>query len=444
VCHRDLPARRSNGGRVIRVTGSNRYPFPVRNPIHISRSTSRALHAGTILLLLSSALGATAARAQEVRPLTRAEAIDAALRRGVRLPAARADTLVAAAELITARTLANPTLSASYTKSVPQYHAELELPLPFPWIRNARVGSARYAVTAARLRYRFARASAVLEADTAYTLAQAALARMSLSARTAADADTLLRMAIARRDAGDASDLDVELARVNAGQQANAAANDSLELRSTLLDLQLAIGLTGDSVEALPADSLTVPPSSESMGGEPLSVAAATAGLEAATLGLTAERRAAWGIPSLLAGVEAHDPTGSEPGLLPVIGVALPIPLFDRNRGALATASAERERAVAELALARLESRVEIAQARRAQSSALGRVARGQRVVQSALRVATMSLTAYREGASTLPNVLEAQRNARDILAQYIDDLARAWIATATLRALTLTTTATP
>jgi cobalt-zinc-cadmium efflux system outer membrane protein len=390
-------------------------------------------------LLLAIALGAPTAGAQEARPLTRAAAIDAALSKGVRLPAARADTLVAAAELLTARTLANPTLTASYSKSVPQYHAELELPLPFPWIRNARVGAARFAVTAARLRYSFARASAILEADTAYTLAQAALARTALSARTAADADSLLRMAIARRDAGDASDLDVELAKVNAGQQANAAASDSLELRSALLDLQLAIGLTGDSVEAIPADSLTLPPAADSASGEPLGVAAAMAGLEAATLGLTAERRAAWGVPSLLAGVEAHDPTGSEPGLLPVIGVAVPLPLFDRNRGALATAAAEHERATAELALARLESRVEVAQARRAQSAALGRVARGSTVLQSALRVASMSLTAYREGASTLPNVLEAQRNARDIRAQYIDDLARARIASATLRALTLT-----
>jgi outer membrane protein TolC len=65
-------------------------------------------------------------------------------------------------------------------------------------------------------------------------------------------------------------------------------------------------------------------------------------------------------------------------------------------------------------------------------------------VVESANRVAAMSMTAYREGAATLPNVLEAQRNARDILAQYIDDLARAWIATATLRALTLTASPNP
>ena len=144
-------------------------------------------------------------------------------------------------------------------------------------------------------------------------------------------------------------------------------------------------------------------------------------------------------MPMLLAGIETHDPSGSEPGILPVVGVALPLPFFDRNRGGIVIASAERERAVAELALARLESRTRVAQAERTLAAARARVERGRALVESANRVAAMSLTAYREGASTLPNVLEAQRNARDILAQYIDDLARAWIATATLRALTLT-----
>jgi cobalt-zinc-cadmium efflux system outer membrane protein len=395
-----------------------------------------------LAVLLVGAAGAAASRAgaQQARvPLSRAAAIEAALTRGVRLPTAQADTLVAAAQLLTARALGNPVLTASYSKSTPQYHAELELPLPFPWIRNARIGSARLGATAARLRYSAARASAALDADTSYTLAVAAIARTTLSARTAADADTLLRMAIARRDAGDASDLDVELARVNAGQQANAAASDSLTLRSALLDLQLAIGLTGDTVEAFPTDSLGAPPVVDSLHGETLGVAAAAASLPAATLGLTAERRATWAAPSILAGIETHDPSGSEPGILPLFGVALPLPLFDRNRGAVATAAAERQRALSELALARLESRIQIAQARRAQSAALARIARGRTVVESANRVATMSLTAYREGASTLPNVLEAQRNARDIVAQYVDDLARAWIATATLRALTLT-----
>ena len=377
-------------------------------------------------------------------PLTRAAAIEAAVTHGVRLPAAEADTLVAAAQMITARTLANPALTANYTKSAPQYHVELELPIPSPWIRNARIGSARFAIAAARLRYSFARAPAALDADTSYTLAVAAMARASLSARTAADADTLLRMAIARRDAGDASDLDVELARVNAGQQANAAASDSLALQSALLDLQLAIGLADDSAGVWPTDSLTAPPAADTAVGEPLGVAAAAASLRAATSGLTAERRATWAAPSLIAGIETHDPTGSEPGILPVIGVALPLPFFDRNRGAVAAAAAEQRRATAELALVRLESRTEVARARREQGAALARIARGRSVVASATRVAAMSMTAYREGASTLPNVLEAQRNARDILAQYVDDLARAWIASATLHALTLTASPTP
>ena len=182
-----------------------------------------------VLGVAASALSASSGAAQQRGiPLTRSAAIEAALSRGVRLPTAAADTLVAAAQLVTVRAMANPTLTASYTKSTPQYHAELEIPLPFPWVRNARIGSARFGIAAARLRYSVARASAALDADTSYTIALAALARTALSARTAADADTLLRMAIARRDAGDASDLDVELARVNAGQQANTAASDSL------------------------------------------------------------------------------------------------------------------------------------------------------------------------------------------------------------------------
>jgi len=396
------------------------------------------------LTLAASVICASTSRAQVLVPLTRAAAIEAAVSHGLRLPTARADTLVAAAQLVTARTRGNPALTASYTKSTPQYHAELEIPLPFSWTRGARIGSARFAIAAARLRYSVARASAALDADTSYTLALAAMARTALSARTAADADTLLRMAIARRDAGDASDLDVELARVNAGQQANVAASDSLTLRQALLDLELAIGMTSDSAAALPTDSLTIPPAVDAAGGEPLDVAAAAAGLRAATLGLTAERRAAWAAPGLIAGIETHDPSGSEPGILPVFGVALPLPFFDRNQGAVAAAAAERERATAELALARLESAARIAQARREQGAALARIARGRTIVESADRVAAMSMTAYREGASTLPNVLEAQRSARETVAQYVDDLARAWIATATLRTLTLTASPAP
>ena len=50
-----------------------------------------------------------------------------------------------------------------------------------------------------------------------------------------------------------------------------------------------------------------------------------------------------------------------------------------------------------------------------------------------------MALRAYQEGASPLPNVLQARRDARDLLAQTVEDRAAAWNATAVLRAASLT-----
>jgi hypothetical protein len=66
-------------------------------------------------------------------------------------------------------------------------------------------------------------------------------------------------------------------------------------------------------------------------------------------------------------------------------------------------------------------------------------VARDSALVLRAQRVATRALTAYAEGASALPAVLEARRSAREVLAQYIDDVAALLIVTTELRALTQT-----
>ena len=52
-------------------------------------------------------------------------------------------------------------------------------------------------------------------------------------------------------------------------------------------------------------------------------------------------------------------------------------------------------------------------------------------------RVAAMSLQAYAEGAVPLATVLEAQRNGREALGRYIDDVAAANDAAAALRLAT-------
>jgi cobalt-zinc-cadmium efflux system outer membrane protein len=171
----------------------------------------------------------------------------------------------------------------------------------------------------------------------------------------------------------------------------------------------------------------------------PPSVRSAEASLQAAELAIVRERRSVLGLPAVSVGVEHGDPSGGEPGVLPVVGIVLPLPLLDRNRGPIAEATAERDRARAELALARLEARQRFLEGIREREQLLARVRRDSALVLRAQRVTARALTAYAEGASALPAVLEARRSAREVLVQYIDDVAALLIVTTELRALTQT-----
>ncbi|MEP6550506.1 MAG: TolC family protein [Gemmatimonadales bacterium] len=377
--------------------------------------------------------------AKSQQPVTRQQAIESAVARGARAAVARADTLVGAAQLVTARSWDNPSLAATYSKAPPNYHAIVDLPLDITGARGARIRSADASRVASLYRFEFERASAALDADTSYTRALAALERVKLSRRNARDADSLRRMAVIRRDAGDASDLDVLLATVNAGQAANLAIGDSVTLISSIFDLQTVMGLDTTRIAVVPSDSLTMPPltAPNAVPEVALPIAAARQALTAADLSVKVQRRSIFTPFSVQAGVEWGDPSFS--GALPTVGVSIPLPILNRNRGPIAQARAERERARAELALALFQTRATVGRARRDRAVALEKLERDRVLVESANRIAQMSLVAYREGAQGLPAVLEAQRNARDILSQYVSDLADAWIATATLRLYSLT-----
>src|SRR6266705_2982936 len=121
----------------------------------------------------------------------------------------------------------------------------------------------------------------------------------------------------------------------------------------------------------------------------------------------------------------------------PACRPSLPFPLFNWNGGEVRQAAAARYRAQAALDLVRRETGAEVAQARRSFALAQVRLERDRRLLASADRVAAMSLQAYAEGAIPLASVLEAQRNAREALGRYIDDVAAANDAAASLRLLT-------
>jgi outer membrane protein, heavy metal efflux system len=397
--------------------------------------------------------------------VTRAAAEQAALSAGTRVALARSDSAAALARLLTARALPNPILNTVYAKAVPTYHVILDIPVfDALWTRGARVGQATASVRAARLLYASERIAALVEVDTTYTMALAAEARFRLSRQTARDADSLRKMTVSRRDAGDASDLDVDLATVVAGQQLNLTTTDSLSYMSALLTVQTLMGIPADSPSIVLADSLVLGPLDTLVerraldgGGKMIdlppaigpagttrvsvdaipSVAAAEASLQAAEQFVSLQRRSAVVLPSVSVGAEWGDP--SQPGFLPTIGLAIPLPLFNRNQGPIAEATAEREKARVQLLVARLEVRRRLIEGVREREALLAKVARDRDLVIRAQRVADHSLTSYREGAAGLPAVLEARRSAREVLGQYIADLAALLTINTELRALTQT-----
>lgn len=370
--------------------------------------------------------------------VTRADAVAAALARGARVAIGRADTTAALGVARTARAFPNPTVSGSYTKDTPNYHALSDLPLDLPWLRSPRIGAAESARDAARYRFAFERAVIRFDVDTTYTRSLSAALLARLSHRTALDADSLLRIAELRREVGDVSELDVRLAAVNAGQLANIAADDSLAALEKLLSLQLQMGLTGDQPAIVLVDSLRPPPDNAPTEGRVLlPIAAAEATLRSAERSLAFASRSRFA-PTVQFGFDTGDPTSATPHqLLPVVGFSLPFPLFNFGRGDVLRASAARDRARAELDLTRRESEAAVVRARRDLLAARDRLRRAGALVESANRIAAMSIQAYSEGAVPLANVLEAQRNAREILARYINDLATADAAARALKMLT-------
>src|SRR5258708_27052696 len=213
------------------------------------------------------------------QPVTRADAVAAALARGARVALARADTTAALGAVRAARAFPNPTISGSYTKDPPNYHALGDLPLDWPWLRAPRIGAAEAARDAARYQFAFDRAALVFDVDTTYSRTLAAAMHAQLSRRTAQDADSLLKIAQLRRDVGDVSELAVRLAAFNAGHLDNTAIDDSLAALGSLRSLQLQMGLRADTPSILLADSLVAPDDSAARSrwsGEYLPIAAAT------------------------------------------------------------------------------------------------------------------------------------------------------------------------
>jgi cobalt-zinc-cadmium efflux system outer membrane protein len=108
-----------------------------------------------------------------------------------------------------------------------------------------------------------------------------------------------------------------------------------------------------------------------------------------------------------------------------VFELGLPLPIFDRNQGAIAGARAERERANAERQAARTAAHSELAQAHERLRVAYEQaVALRERMVPAAEAARRLTDEAYRAGAVRALDVLDAQRTAVELREQAIEALA--------------------
>lgn len=309
--------------------------------------------AGRVVAVLLGLAPAALAMAQTAPPY------DSLLQRLDQLPGSRvgaALTEAADARAEQARARPNPSLSWSTENAwgsgtyAGTGRAETSLTLSQPlelWgQRGARIRAARADADAAAMRGTQHRSEAASEMASAYALAESALRRHAL----AEEALGLIRDDAAAVEAMVAQGREPQLRAVQAHSEvaeATAALDEAQAFRDAALARLAAIALLETPVQSLDGGLLDrAPPSPRATEAAALPVRIAAAEAEAADRQVEVERKRALPELSLTA---AQTRLREDRAHAYTLGLSLSVPLFDRNRGGIRAASAERRAAEARL-----------------------------------------------------------------------------------------------
>lgn len=300
----------------------------------------------------------------------------------------------------------------------------LSQPFEFGGKRGARIGVGQAELAAAQARQRQALADFGYDLVVAYATAEAAQARLTVLADDLARAREDLRAARALVDAGKEADLRAVQAQAAAATAEAELAGSRADLAEALARLTSLAGspepftevpatLLSEGLGNAPADRSTAPPS----------VAAAQADRDAAARRVRVERTRA--IPDVTVSVGARTYEDSSQTAV-VVGVSAPLPLFDRNRGALKTAGAQLAAADARLRGATLDAeggwRTAVAQA----DAGTARLAAAEQAAQAAREGYRLARIGYEAGKSSLLELSAARRGLTEAeLARLSAQLAR-------------------
>ena len=394
----------------------------------------------TPCILLACALAAPAfsSRGEEPARVTLADALRLARENNPDLLAARSDLETALAQRETAVALPNPVLSYS-TSKIPTdgtpagtvygndfYSRAYDTVVSVGQLveiggkRGSRRASADAGIAAADAR--FADAGRLLDAAVvkAYVAAAVAAKSAALTRESAASFARTAALAREREAAGDISAAERAQIEIAAGKfladaaQADLGSANARRALAALLNrpsVALAEDLgalaAAENEAALPADDASV------FAKRP-DLLALDAAVRRADADFALQKAFRVPDPTLLVQYEREPPDLRNTF---GFGVSFPIPLFNRNSGAIRTASVAAESARRDLARGRVRTEQDLAATREALEIARERAGRlvGE-LVPKATSVRDTVRYAYEQGGASLLELLEAERNANDLL----------------------------
>ncbi|MBQ1542522.1 transporter [Caulobacter sp. CCUG 60055] len=280
--------------------------------------------------------------------------------------------------------------------------------------RQARVAAGRAELDAARSRAAQARADFAFDLADAYARAEAAERRLKLATENLGLAQDDLRIARALVAAGKEAELR-GLQAETAGAAARAARDQAQAERTTAFARLTALSGSAAPITAIAhglldhADRVEGPPAIDPLAAP--AYRAAEAAREAAARRVNVERTRAAPDVALSVGVRRVEGDGAA---ALVAGVSAPLPIFDRNQGAVSAARAALRAADARLDAARLDAQADAASALARADTAQARMTAGRQAERTAEEAYRLTRLGYEAGKTALVEVIAARRALTD------------------------------
>jgi cobalt-zinc-cadmium efflux system outer membrane protein len=358
--------------------------------------------------------------------LTLQSAIRLGLERRATITAASARVSQARGALQQAGALPNPTARWSYTEDSPRQHATAEQSFDWLLVRGPARGSARAGVESALADSTQEAANTAAEIRSAFYYALGAEEAVAQAGLVRDLADSLLRIADRRLEAGDISRGERDIVALEAARTGLVQSEVREALRSARAELLRAVAYPSGASEPNLEGELDAgirPGEPDSVATQPASVRLAERDSVAAELHARAISRGRIPMPSVEAGADWSDP-GAPGQALAVVGISLPLPLWQSGGAGAVIASGEASEANARLREVRGTFAAEReAAAARVTETAARALALRDTLVPAASDLRRRATQAYASGATGVLPVLDALRSERELIGEMLRGL---------------------